>query len=438
MLSGCGIGIVIGLFPGFSVLAAMLILFPFLSSLDAMSILVFYAALMTSAQYCGSITATYFGVPGENTSLVASKIGYRMHTRGCTNLAIGSASVSSFLASAVGLALMWLISQQQQLFSGFYSVKIQLAAMLFVAVFLLIYSGNRIAHNTWMILVGALLGAIGSHPIQAYSLTLQWDLLGPGLSIPLVLTLCFVIPNLLRYQNRGGAITNPATRSIDRYWTALILCWRNRWSALRGSVIGSVIGLMPGVAILASSTSAYGAERRITTRNTAHLMAAEAANNSAVVMCLMPLILFGVPVIASESMVLSLLLQQGVQINLLWMLQSYTADLSHLDILMLTLIPINVLMLIMAWPLSRVLISVYSRIPMWCMTSVIYVVLAAVIVADSLARLSWQTDIASLIVLVPLCWIMIRHRHDGLPLVFSFLLAEHVIGLLVVMSDLYF
>lgn len=421
-LLGCLAGLLTGILPGFGAFAAVLMLFALLSTWEPLHIMVFYATMLSACQYSGSISAIYFGVPGESNSMIASRVGYRFHHRGWGNEAIGLVAISSFIAAVISIALIWANFFLIDKLAVFYSIRSQVLIIALVLLFLTLYQGNRSwMENIWQVPLGLFLGSLGYNNIQGYTLTFGQDWLLSGISTTLVVILCFVLPNLLRY--RAHTTAELVSTKIE-FMTSILMAWRHRYSAIRGALVGAVAGLIPGVGLSVSSNLAYFIETRFAKKHMAQLSAAESANNAAGISCLLPLLIFGIPILASEALILAAMSTQNVMVGHAWFQQLETdSGWNKLDILLCMLILANVLMCMVCWILAPLVARLYSRINFDMVIIMILSIMTATFIYDSLYNLRYFADAAAALILVPISVYMIKRRIDGLPLAFGFLMS---------------
>jgi putative tricarboxylic transport membrane protein len=423
---GCLAGLFTGMLPGFGPFAAVLIMFAWLLSWDPLHIIVFYAAMLSACQYSGSISAIYFGVPGESNSLIASRVGLRFHHRGWAGETIGLVAISSLIAAMVSVLLIWGNFFLMDRLALFYSIKIQALVIVLVLLFLIVYQGNRTwLQNVWQVPLGLFVGSIGYNNIQGYSLTLGQDWLLSGISTTLVVVLCFVLPNMLRYRGQKSPVSK--SRNIE-FLKSIMISWKHKSSIIRGSVIGVLAGLIPGVGLSVSSNLAYAAEKKFANKQMAQLSAAEAANNSAGISCLLPLLIFGVPILASEALILAAMTTKHIIIGQDWFQTVQSASgVSNLDILLLMLILSNLVMFAVCWVLAPLLARLYSKANPDFLLVVILSVLTLTFIYDSLYNLRYLADAFAALFLIPLSVYLVQKKIDGLPLAFAFLMSDSVI-----------
>jgi putative tricarboxylic transport membrane protein len=426
LLLGIFFGIVTGLIPGFGVLAALLISFPLLKFFSPLELILFYASMMCTVQYVGSIVAIYLGVPGENTSLIASKIGYQLFKKNSIfgHALIAATAFSSLFASIVGICLIFLFFSLSSYVAWLFGIKTQLITLLMILLVLLFYQKQNVTINLLQIILGLFLGLLGTNTIQNFSITFGQPWLLPGLNDMLVIFVLFIMPNIIQYWNTTkNYLLIPLLIPCK---TGLAMLFKHQKSMVRGSFVGGISGLIPGIGTSISSQLSYFFESRFSKSPVARVVSAEAANNSAVLTSLIPLLMFGLPILASEALILDLLSFKGVGIGSFWLQQKELYGWSRMEIFFSTMIFVNIIMCFVAIVLAAPMVTLYQKIPNKIMILFLMMLLFLVIILQSINRLSIMTDVITFLILLPLSILFIKKKIDALPLVFSYMMASTV------------
>jgi len=317
-LGGLMSGLLVGLLPGLGAAATMLALWPWLSMLDLLPLTVFYVAMISTTQYYGSITAIAFGVAGEITSLPAVRLGHALARSGHVSQTIMTTATASFIAAILSImAMSALYLAPLNLIANMLKGWVIFTVLTMALCILILNSKNKIL-TTAMILLGLLLGKIGHDKIlDSRLMTAGIPQLDGGLPFfPLMLG--FVVLPLLWDYHRLVHADQPRFVTDLRTWIKNLLhCFTssNMASIWRGSVIGFVVGLVPGASYLISSALAEKIEswlqKNRSDSDSRCLISAEAANNSGSISVLIPLLLLALPIVPSESIFLAIAEQKG-------------------------------------------------------------------------------------------------------------------------------
>jgi len=363
MLLGTLLGIMGGLLPGIGVTVTLLLAYPFIEGFDLIQMLVFYLAIVSASQYSGSVIATTMGIPGDSSSLPAVTEGHALFKRGLGQYAISGAAIGSTFGALVAVAIVFSIMPVAvTLIKSFYNNNVQLCVLIVSSALIIFTYGNKV-QNLMLFLFGALLASIG---ISMVPYAVMWPDIVPyktfpalyqGLPLFPVIVSLFVIPTIAgswntTFSNLPGVFDS----THQKITTHLAEYFKNISSSIRGSLIGSVCGLVPHVTTVLASNVSYIVEKKIGIRNKTYnhngdsksLIAAETANNSAGFVQLMPLLLLGVPITTSEAIILSMLEHNSFLVN-------YTTTIGSglFNQLVLWFVAINFLAFLFAWPMAK-------------------------------------------------------------------------------------
>lgn len=420
-------GMIAGVLPGLGITSTLILSYPFIKSLDPVTIICFYMALACSVQYFGSVVGIYLGVPGETTSLVSSKVGFNLMMKGQGNASLGSTAIASLIASIIAAGVLYFLIPHSLWLMPLLSVKVQSVVLLTILLMLIFYGSNHKLTNIILILLGALLSTIGYNP-AGLSVTFNTDILIPGLNSALVLLMVFVIPNLLRYWNKEVTLLSTKldfspVKSI--YW--IIKC---RYSVIRGTVIGLFAGLIPGIGPIISSNLAAQIEQRFSKKPTAELLSSEAANNAAIISCFIPFFALGLTLMAHEAIVNDMLINQGTLINAQWLSGQ------RLNTVVLALITVNLLAFLIAWPASRSLVLIYKLTSYRNLVYIILLTVGSLLFYQSIQDLRIELDLLTVAMLAPITVVATVKKIDTLPLMFAFLLGDSCIKTLLLVKNI--
>jgi putative tricarboxylic transport membrane protein len=318
-------GILAGLLPGIGMLSTMLICYPFLSDLPVLDLLIFYAVAGSTTQFVGSVIASSLGIAAESSSLPACWEGPRLFRRGLGPIAISTCSIGSLFGvlfvTVIGMTLLPLLSETV---ISFYSNDVQTILFVTVMIILLISAKNKFVINVLLCAFGISLAMIGDNsqlstePRLTFGIKYLYDGI-PFISMAFAL---FVLPQVFELSNLQ------VNKNITRYDITKFSDSAKAWikvfpSSLRGSMIGSICGLVPGITTILASNLSYTVEKLLRIRRDSYsndgdlesLVSAETANNSAQMTSMWPLFLFGLPIVGSEAVLLNLIEKNGVAVG---------------------------------------------------------------------------------------------------------------------------
>ncbi|WP_454624650.1 tripartite tricarboxylate transporter permease [Bradyrhizobium cenepequi] len=259
--TGCVIGMLVGLLPGLGPLATISLLLPLTFSLPATGALIMLAGIYYGAQYGDNVSAITMKIP-HAASIVACIDGYQMTLKGKTGVALFTAGVSSFIGGTVAIiVLAWLAPTLSNVALLFGPVE-YCALVLFGFVCVSFVTTGNVLDGLAMCLIGVLLGEVGTD-IETGSQRFAMDImsLSDGIHLVSIALGCFgiaeITKNLDNKEQRspfnGSIKLTPTSSEFKRIFP----------SALRGSVVGSVLGMMPGGGPVIAQFVAYAVEKKL-------------------------------------------------------------------------------------------------------------------------------------------------------------------------------
>lgn len=320
------IGVIIGLLPGFGMLNTMIICWVFLAKLDTVNLLVFYVVVASISQFVGSVIATTTGIPGETSSIPASIEGPRLFEKNQGVDAIAMAAIGSFVGTAVvGTLLLIALPYIATLAVGYYSNTFQTAIFLGVTLLILFSSSNPFYINVLLMSIGIGLALVGSDLLTGggiVRINFGIDSLKQGVPLEIVAITLIAIPQVLKH------VVNLKYDSIQKIPSLGLVEGLKKFTiyagaGARGTFIGLISGMVPGAAYTFSSMLAYQLEKFLRIRKQIYsktgdmhsLVSAETANNAGVLISMVPVFLFGLPIMGSEALLLNLIQMSGTAVG---------------------------------------------------------------------------------------------------------------------------
>ncbi|MGJ3263280.1 MAG: tripartite tricarboxylate transporter permease [Salinarimonas sp.] len=316
---GALVGTLIGVLPGLGPTATIAILLPLTIGLDPVTAIVMIAGIYYGASYGGSTTAILVNIPGEAQSVVTCIDGYRMAQQGRAGPAIGIAALGSFIAGTLGAIAIALISMPLIAFAVRFGPPEYFALMLLGFIVLLVLARGSVVRSMIMIMTGLLLSMVGQDVITgevryAFGVPQLVD----GISIVTISMGIFGLGEVFFNLERL------AHRSVQAVSVKQILPSRDDWKAsagpiARGSVLGFLVGLLPGGGATLASFVSYALEKRIAKDPSRFGKGAiegvagpEASNNAGATGSFIPLLTFGLPGNPVTAILLGALILYGV------------------------------------------------------------------------------------------------------------------------------
>jgi TctA family transporter len=316
---GVLLGTLVGVLPGIGPTATIAMLLPITFSLNAETALIMLAGIYYGAQYGGSTTAILINLPGESSSAVTAIDGYQMARKGRAGAALATAAIGSFFAGSVATLLL-----------AFFAPPLARAALNFGApeYFSLIVLGLLVsialAHGSilkalGMIVLGLLLGMVGQ---DIYTGTPRFtfgirELFG-GLNFVAVAVGVFGVAEILR-NLENETEREVGVKAVTNLWLTKDDIKRIVMPILRGTGLGSLLGVLPGGGHILSAFASYSAEKRLS-KNPAEfghgaiegVAGPESANNAAAQTSFIPLMTLGIPAHPVMALMIGAFILQGI------------------------------------------------------------------------------------------------------------------------------
>jgi putative tricarboxylic transport membrane protein len=319
-LIGVLVGTLIGVLPGIGPIATISMLLPITFHLPPISALIMLAGIYYGAQYGGSTTAILVNLPGEASSVVTCIDGYQMARRGRAGAALAVAALGSLFAGCVATLILAAFAQPLASAALLFGPAEYFSLMVLGLVLAIVLAQGNLIPAFGMIALGILLGLAGSDVTTgADRMTFGLIELAEGVDfVPLAMGL-YAIPEIVRNLER------PEQRSVLRekiqgLWPTKE-DFRRAWPAtLRGTGIGSILGILPGSGSMLASFSAYMIEKQISRRPEEFgkgavegVAAPESANNAHAQTSFIPLLTLGIPPNAVMALMAGAMTIQGIQ-----------------------------------------------------------------------------------------------------------------------------
>jgi putative tricarboxylic transport membrane protein len=316
---GCVIGTIVGVLPGLGPLAGISILLPISFGLPPTTAIVLLAGIYYGAMYGGSTTSILMRIPGEAASVVTCIDGYEMTRQGRAGPALAIAAIGSFVAGTLSVVALMLLAPPLAKFALAFGPPEYLALLLMGLLVLAYISSGPMSKTLTMAALGLLLGMIGIDPMSGYARFAGGiPDLADGLGVvPLAVGLFGVSEIMLAY---GRKVMQPARQprlrelmpSREEARASVGPIWR-------GTVIGFLIGIIPGSAHILSSFVSYAIERRLSDHPERFGKGAvegvagpESANNAAASGAFVPMLALGVPLGPVQAILIAVLIVHGI------------------------------------------------------------------------------------------------------------------------------
>src|SRR5450631_391443 len=296
---GCVVGTLVGVLPGIGPLSGISILLPVTFGLNATQAVIMLAGIYYGSQYGGSTTSILMRIPGEASSVMTCIDGNAMAKKGRAGSALCIAAVGSWVAGTFGVIMLTLVAPPLATIALKTGPPEYTAMLTLGLIFLAYMSSSSLVRTLLMACIGLLLGMVGIDNMTGH-FRYSFDLaeLGDGIGI---------VPVAVGLFGLGEILSN------RKEWRESIM------PIARGSVLGFIIGIIPGSAHIISSFLSYALERRVSKHPeefghgaVAGVAGPESANNSASTGAFVPMLALGIPTGPITAVLMGALMVHGV------------------------------------------------------------------------------------------------------------------------------
>ena len=302
---GCLLGTVIGVLPGIGPLATIAMLLPATYALPPVAALIMLAGIYYGAQYGGSTTAILVNLPGESSSVVTVIDGYQMARNGRAGPALAAAGLGSFFAGCVGTLILAAFAAPLTELAFKFGPAEYFSLMILGLIGAVVLASGSLIKAIAMIVLGLLLGMVGTDVnsgVARYSFDIPELTDGIGFIVIAMGVFGYgeIISNLGKHESERQVFTAnvtglmPTKEDFRRMIPAV----------LRGTALGSLLGILPGGGAVMAAFAAYTLEKKTKLKpgevpfgkgNIRGVAAPEAANNAGAQTSFIPLLTLGIP-----------------------------------------------------------------------------------------------------------------------------------------------
>ncbi|MGH9915106.1 tripartite tricarboxylate transporter permease [Phyllobacterium sp. TAF24] len=316
---GVILGTLIGVLPGIGATATIAMLLPITFQLEPVSSLIMLAGIYYGAQYGGSTTAILINMPGESSSAVTAIDGYQMARKGRAGAALAIAAIGSFFAGTVSTFLVAVFAPPLTIIALKFGSAEYFSLMIVGLVSSIALAHGSVVKALGMVVLGLLLGLVGT---DIYTGTPRFNLgileLSDGLNFVAVAVGVFGIAEILRnLENEHDR--EVMIKKVTNLWPT-----RQDWKEmtapiLRGTAIGSALGILPGGGAILASFASYTVEKRMSKTPEefgkgaiAGVAGPESANNAGAQTSFIPMLTLGIPANPVMALMIGAMIIQGI------------------------------------------------------------------------------------------------------------------------------
>lgn len=319
-LIGALLGTAIGVLPGIGPVATISLLLPLTFGMSSTTAIIMLAGIYYGAQYGGSTTSILMNLPGEVSSVITALDGYQMARNGEAGPALAVAALGSFFAGSVATLLVAASGPLLTSVALSFGPADYFSLMFLGLIVSAVLSEGNVVKSIAMMVAGVGLGLVGTD-VQTGQQRFTFDIpeLSDGIGFAPMAMGMFGVAEIIRNLEMPE-VRDALKTKISRLWLTKDQFRRVIGPVLRGTTLGSIVGILPGGGASLSSMGAYTLERRIS-RNKHNfgkgaiegVAAPESANNAAAQTSFIPLLTLGIPANAVMALMVGALIIQGIQ-----------------------------------------------------------------------------------------------------------------------------
>src|SRR3954471_19610113 len=319
---GAVLGTLIGVLPGLGPVATIAMLLPSIYALDATPALIMLAGIYYGAQYGGSTTAILINVPGESSSVVTAIDGYQMARQGRAGAALSVAALGSFFAGCVGTIIIAAFAPPLTELAFKFGPAEYFSLMVLGLIGAVVLASGSLLKAISMIILGLLLAQINTDVISGtarYSFDIPQ--LTDGIGFVVIAMGVFGFGEIIANLGQPAEHREVFTKEVKGLWPTkrdFMEAWP---SVLRGTGLGSILGVLPGGGALLASFASYTVEKKVT-RNPRipfgkgaiqGVAGPESANNAGAQTSFIPMLTLGIPPNAVMALMVGAMTIKGIQ-----------------------------------------------------------------------------------------------------------------------------
>src|SRR5881394_1371398 len=319
---GSVLGTLIGVLPGLGPVATIAMLLPSIYSLDATPALIMLAGIYYGAQYGGSTTAILINVPGESSSVVTCIDGYQMARQGRAGTALAAAGLGSFFAGCVGTVIIAAFAPPLTELAFKFGPAEYFSLMVLGLIGAVVLASGSLLKAIAMIILGLLLAQINTDVISGtarYSFDIPQ--LTDGIGFVVIAMGVFGFGEIISNLGQPAEHREVFTKEVKGLWPNK-RDFQEAWpSVVRGTALGSILGVLPGGGALLSSFASYTVEKKMV-RNPRipfgkgaiqGVAGPESANNAGAQTSFIPMLTLGIPPNAVMALMVGAMTIKGIQ-----------------------------------------------------------------------------------------------------------------------------
>ena len=322
LVAGIVVGLIVGVLPGLTLVMGVVLVLPFTYEMDITSSIILLTAMYVSGTYGGAFTSILFRIPGEPIHVPLLWDGYAMARRGKPAEALGWTLVSALVGGLISAIIMVLLTAPVADFALRFSSPEYFAIVLFGLVSVVSLGKGSLGNALISLAIGLVVATVGTDATYgAYRFTFDLPLLADGIEFLVVMVGAYGVAEVLT-RLEHGFVTKPigTVAGARTELPSLSDIGAVKGMFLRSSILGNIIGVVPGAGATIASFVSYGLESQFGRRKAEMgsgiaegIVAPQSAATASVGGALVPLLSLGIPGSGATAVMLGAFMLHGVQ-----------------------------------------------------------------------------------------------------------------------------
>src|SRR6478752_2275120 len=319
-LLGALVGTLVGVLPGIGTVATIAMLLPITFGLPPVGALIMLAGIYYGAQYGGSTTSILVNIPGEATSVVTCLDGHQMARNGRAGAALSISAIGSFFAGCVATVLVAALGAPLTGLALLFGPAEYFSLMVLGLIFAVVLAKGSVLKALAMILAGLLLSMVGSDlETGAGRMTFDFAELADGIGFPNIALGVFGFAEIIRNLELPEESRDVLHAKVSGLMPTRKDLIDSSGAIARGTIVGSLLGILPGGGAVIASFAAYTFEKKMSKTPQRFgngaiegVAAPESANNAAAQTSFIPLLTLGIPPNAVMALMVGAMTIHGI------------------------------------------------------------------------------------------------------------------------------
>lgn len=322
LVAGILIGLLVGVLPGLTLVMGVVLFLPFTYQMDITPAIILLTAMYVSGTYGGAFTSILFRIPGEPIHVPLLWDGYVMAQKGEPSKALGWTLIAALIGGLLSAVIMVFMTEPVASFALKFASPEYFAVVLFGLASVITLGSGSLGKALISLAIGILIASVGSDAIYgSYRFTFGQPILADGIDFLVVMVGAYGVGEVLARLEYAFA-----SRAVDTHTNArtqlpsLAELGQFKGLLLRSSVLGNIVGIVPGAGATIASFVSYGVESQFGRRRkdmgsgiAEGIVAPQAAATASVGGALVPLLALGIPGSGATAVIMGAFMLQGVQ-----------------------------------------------------------------------------------------------------------------------------